>query len=91
MTSLRQAINTKCKECIFDPGSPGTWRQQVSFCTSFNCPLYEVRPKTVIPKNKGKPVEKRIESAELGTVPLPNCHVHKTGPKKGEKSPFMSS
>ena len=43
--SLRAAINAKCKECIYDPGSGGgTWRQQVEACTSPKCPLYPVRP-----------------------------------------------
>ena len=43
--SLRRCINEKCKECIFDPhGETGTWRQQVTLCTSWNCPLYPVRP-----------------------------------------------
>jgi hypothetical protein len=29
--TLRQAINAKCKECIYDPypGGCGTWREQV--------------------------------------------------------------
>lgn len=45
--SLRKAINDKCKECIYDPGSgQGTWRQQVEACTSYSCPLYPVRPKS---------------------------------------------
>jgi hypothetical protein len=44
--SLRKAINDKCKECIYDPlPGNGTWRQQVSECTSPRCPLFLVRPK----------------------------------------------
>ena len=43
--SLRNAIDAKCKECIYDPyGCAGTWRQQVAACTSRNCPLFPVRP-----------------------------------------------
>ena len=42
--SLRKAINRKCRECIYDQRGPGTWRQQVSGCTSINCPLHPVRP-----------------------------------------------
>jgi hypothetical protein len=43
--SLRESINAKCKECIFDPLSGrGNWRQQVTACTSHACPLYPVRP-----------------------------------------------
>lgn len=44
--SLRGAINAKCRECIYDPhGGGGTWRQQVTACTSYKCPLYPVRPR----------------------------------------------
>ena len=42
--SLRKAINDKCKDCIYDPLSAGTWLKQVELCTSTNCPLYPVRP-----------------------------------------------
>lgn len=43
--SLRDAINAKCRECIYDPLSGmGTWREQVDACTSRTCPLYLVRP-----------------------------------------------
>ena len=42
--SLRLAINKKCKECIYDKSAPGTWIDQVSRCTSYDCPLYRVRP-----------------------------------------------
>lgn len=42
--SLRKAVNDKCKECIYDPRSPGTWRKQVEDCTSRLCPLYQERP-----------------------------------------------
>ena len=38
MTSLRKAINAKCKECLYDPYDKGTWRQQVQACTSPKCP-----------------------------------------------------
>ena len=41
---FRGKINAKCCECIYDPLANGTWRQQVEKCTSFSCPLYDVRP-----------------------------------------------
>ena len=43
--SLRNAIDEKCKECIYDssPGN-GNWRQQVEKCTSPKCPLFPLRP-----------------------------------------------
>lgn len=44
--SLRQAINAKCKECIYDPvGGSGHWRQQIEACTATSCPLWVVRPR----------------------------------------------
>jgi hypothetical protein len=50
--SLRDAINAKCKECIYDPiGGGGTWRQQVEACTARTCPLYPVRPLSEGKKN----------------------------------------
>ena len=43
--SLRQAINNKCRECIYEPyPGGGSWRQQVEACTSPKCPLFPVRP-----------------------------------------------
>ena len=43
--SLRNAINAKCRDCIYDPKSGlGTWRQQVSLCTVYACPLWQFRP-----------------------------------------------
>ncbi len=54
---LRGKINAKCAECIFDPnGGGGTWREQVMACTSYSCPLYEVRPmpaKSAVDSQKG--------------------------------------
>jgi len=45
--SRKKAIDDFCKQCIYDPhGDNGTWRQQVERCTSVNCALYPVRPKT---------------------------------------------
>jgi len=44
--SLRQAINAKCKECIYDPRDRGTCAQQIACCTVKSCPLYPVRPIT---------------------------------------------
>lgn len=38
------AINAKCRECLYDPMSPGNWRQQVAACSSANCPLHPFRP-----------------------------------------------
>lgn len=54
MTSLRKAINDKCKSCIYDNLAAGTWRQQVTLCAVDLCSLYEVRPKT------GSPIPKSV-------------------------------
>ena len=44
--SLREAINSKCKDCIFDDQYPGNWKEQVTACSSIDCPLWTVRPVT---------------------------------------------
>ena len=49
--SLRKAVNEKCRECIYDKQASGTWRQQVEGCTSLDCPLYLVRPRSSISKS----------------------------------------
>lgn len=56
--SLRKAIDSMCKSCIYDssPGN-GNWRQQVTACTAPKCPLYPVRP-----ISKPKPVEVEKEA-----------------------------
>ena len=44
--SLRKAIDTHCRDCIYDEYAKGegNWRQQVAKCTVSKCGLYEVRP-----------------------------------------------
>lgn len=44
--SLRKAINEKCKDCNYDDLAAGTWLQQITLCSSPDCPLYGVRPQT---------------------------------------------
>ena len=39
-----EAIAAKCRECLYDDQSAGTWRQQVSACPSTECSLWPVRP-----------------------------------------------
>ena len=51
MKTRGKAIHAFCKECIYDPKSEGTWRQQVEACPATNCPLYEFRP---ISERKGQ-------------------------------------
>jgi hypothetical protein len=45
-TSLRQAIDAKCKDCTYDPYADGRWREQIAACTVTKCPLWSVRPKS---------------------------------------------
>ncbi|MEQ9131136.1 MAG: hypothetical protein RJQ08_13480 [Salinisphaeraceae bacterium] len=60
MASLRRAINRKCKDCAHDPKSgQGTWRQQVEACPCVDCPLWEVRPKSL-----ARPDDDSTEDAE---------------------------
>ena len=47
--SLLIVINEKCKDCIYDPTSSGTWRQQVALCSIKTCPLWDVRAKPTSP------------------------------------------
>lgn len=43
--SRQQAINAKCKDCIYDPMcGGGNWRQQVAACTIKTCALWPYRP-----------------------------------------------
>ena len=43
--SRRKAIDSHCKDCIYDPLSGGgTWRQQVEACGITKCSLWPVRP-----------------------------------------------
>ena len=43
--SMRKAIDSMCKHCIYDgSGGSGTWRQQTESCTYRACPLFELRP-----------------------------------------------
>jgi hypothetical protein len=42
--SLRNAINSKCRNCIHDDAAPGTWREQVAQCSVPRCALWTVRP-----------------------------------------------
>ena len=41
--SLRKAIDSMCKSCIYDDQVIGTWRQQVAVCCLNECPLHPVR------------------------------------------------
>ena len=42
----QQAIDAKCKDCIYDELDVGTWRQQIERCEITDCALWEYRPKS---------------------------------------------
>jgi hypothetical protein len=48
----QQAINAKCKECIYDEHNGGTWKEQTEACTVSSCPLYDLRPVSLATKKK---------------------------------------
>jgi hypothetical protein len=54
--SRQKAINEKCKQCIYDPNAPGTWRQQVHACPAGEewCPLFPLRPRSESPLSEEK-------------------------------------
>lgn len=54
MPSLRAAIDAKCRSCIYDPAcGNGKWREQVAACSSSNCPLHSVRPRSAAKSHRG--------------------------------------
>ena len=62
--SLRKAIDDKCRDCIYDPASRGTWRQQVTICPQTDCPLWPIRPLSVDAEAiLGKPRDKHTADA----------------------------
>lgn len=73
--SLRDAVNAKCKSCIYDPwAGNGTWREQVQACSSANCPLHAVRPMTVRAEKRDGEARRATravsESSSLGSPVL---------------------
>lgn len=46
MTSFRQAVDNKCRDCVHDKAAPGNWRVQTTLCAVKSCPLWPLRPQT---------------------------------------------
>ena len=62
--SRTQAINDKCRDCIYDHKAPGTAREQISLCTSeHTCALWPYRPLTIAMINANR--KTKNESNEL--------------------------
>jgi hypothetical protein len=69
-TSLRKAVNEKCKDCSYDPDEigMGSWRNQVLHCSVRICPLYSFRPLPVGMKYRDeKYLEELPEESENNT------------------------
>ena len=68
--SLRNAINLKCKDCIYDPEVEGGWKQQVSLCELTDCSLWPHRPMSrsarLSPKKTSKPCLFQGDWVEVG-------------------------
>jgi hypothetical protein len=41
--SFRKAINAKCFECV-GAGQDANYRNEIRNCTSYTCPLHQLRP-----------------------------------------------
>ena len=62
--SRQDAINLKCKECIYDELDQGTWRQQVKACDIESCALHQYRPMPYKPRRHAvEPVYGTIRDA----------------------------
>ena len=61
--SRSAAIAAKCRDCVYDPCSRGTWREQVADCVSANCALFDFRP---VPRPCV--VNGRVDPAEVAKV-----------------------
>jgi len=60
----QKAIDTKCKDCIYDPEEDGTWRQQVKACDIESCALHPYRPMPYKVRNQAvQPEYKTIRDA----------------------------
>lgn len=57
--SFRKAINTKCRDCIYDTLAEGTWLEQVFQCTMKDCGLYAYRP---IPRARKPKIHRELVS-----------------------------
>ena len=79
--SLRNSINKKCRECIYDNLDKGSAAQQIACCMIHDCPLHPARPITakVIPQQLLDHLQIDIDSLCERARPLvktaPSCSV----------------
>jgi hypothetical protein len=71
---LRQAINQKCRDCIYDPQVKGSWRAQVETCTITECSLHPYRPRCRASKSDAR-VRNGADFVHSGDE-LPVAQVH---------------
>ncbi len=65
--SRTKAINEKCKDCIYDPKIAGTWREQVSACTSEKCcALWPYRPISIAGINANR--KAKTDAADMDAL-----------------------
>lgn len=70
MASLRGAINAMCRACICDSTAYGSCAQQVEACTSFACPLWDVRPTRNTKHPQWVPWTPKIVAAQVELLDL---------------------
>lgn len=65
----QQAINAKCRDCIYDPASGlGNWRQQVGACAIESCPLWPYRPRSKPQPNRQRQVAGSVDNPAASTI-----------------------
>lgn len=64
MASYKASVDNFCKECTYDPEVSGSWRKQVEECKCRDCPLWNVRPKTMATIEKERNGGKSIDVKE---------------------------
>lgn len=64
MATRQQAINAKCRDCIYDAAQPGNWKQQVGNCAITQCALWQYRPRS-------RPKKQRAETQQPDPLPSP--------------------
>jgi len=69
MSSRKKAIESHCKECIFDKyGGNGKWRVQTEKCTNLKCYLFPYRPRTTKVSLRGRKAIKACKNGENPSI-----------------------
>jgi len=62
LVTRQDAIDAKCRDCIYDPYSKGNWKQQVHGCQIVTCALWPYRPRSRAPLSDAELQEDRSRS-----------------------------